>query len=120
MVAKLQYILRECDFIIGTLIVHEAWDEPDSVNSTISSLHGRGLEATISVSETIPTLPMIERHDYNSDDSLLTTLASLALCTGFEYVKMNSDNTLSVAVSECFDDNTRYVLSLLILSHLSL
>ena len=97
----------------GTIIIHEAWDEPDSVNpaglNTQSSLHGQGLEATISVSEAIQTLPMIESRDYSSDDSLLPTLASLALCVGFDFVKMNSDSTLSVAIAECFDSQTRYI-----------
>lgn len=95
---------------LGTIIVYEAWDEPDSTNPNglnSQSLHRRGLEATISVSEGIPTLPFIERRDYGSDDSLLPTLASLALCIGFDFIKMNSDNTLSVAVQECFNSQTR-------------
>ena len=96
---------------VGTIIVHEAWDEPDSVNprglNSVNSLHGRGLEAKISVSEVIKTLPIIERRDYSSDNSLLTKLTSLALCVGFDYIKINSDNTLSVAVEECFNSQTR-------------
>lgn len=95
---------------LGSIIVHEAWDEPDSLNSQDfdnTSLHSQGLEATISVSEEILTLPLIERRDYSSDGSLLTTLASLALCVGFDFIKNNSDNTLSVAVADCFDSQTR-------------
>ena len=95
---------------IGTLIVHEAWSEPDSTSPEVlvsSSLHEQGLEATISVSETILTLPIIEQRDYSSDLSLLPTLASLALCVGFDYIKMNSNNTLSVAINECFNSRTR-------------
>ena len=97
--------------------MHEAWDEPDSDNptglSSNNSLHTQGLEAIISVSEAIPQLPFIERQDYSSDSSLLSTLASLALCIGFDYVKLNSDQTLfngtlSVAVDQCFDSQTRY------------
>lgn len=94
----------------GIIIVHEAWDEPDSDNSQLSNnlLHGQGLEATISVSEVITTLPLIERQNYNSDDSLLETLASLALCVGFDFIKNNTDSsTLSVAVGECSNSQTR-------------
>jgi predicted Rossmann fold nucleotide-binding protein DprA/Smf involved in DNA uptake len=98
--------------LIGTIIVHEAWGEPDSANPNEvdgnSSLHRQGLEAIISVSEVILTLPTIEHRDYESDNSLLTTLASFAACVGFDFVRMNpSSNTLSVAVRECFDSQTR-------------
>ena len=36
-------------------------------------------------------------------------LASLAVCAGFGFVRRNPSNTLSVAVQECFDAQTRYV-----------
>ena len=106
----LNILIVHCS-LAGTIIVHEAWDEPDSVNpnglNSIKSLHGQGLEAKISVSEVIETLPIIERRDYSSDNSFLTKLSSLALCVGFGYIKINSDNTLSVAVEECFNSQTR-------------
>lgn len=98
-------------FPSGTLIIHEAWDEPDSMNpsSDNTSLHGQGLEATISVSEAILSLPFIDRQDYNSDPSLLSTLASLAVCVGFDFVRLNSNTTLSVAVEYCSDSVSRYI-----------
>lgn len=100
----------ESSWILGTIIVHDAWNEPDSTNPTgldRNSLHGQGLEARVSVSAAILTLPIIERRDYSSDNDLLPTLASLALCTGFDFIRMNSDGTLSVAVRECFNSQTR-------------
>lgn len=109
MVEYIVFLIIYCN--AGTIIVHEAWDEPDSVNpnglNSFSTLHSQGLEATISVSEEIPTLPLIERQDYSSDGSLLPELASLAICVGFEFVKMNSNESLSVAISDCFDSDTR-------------
>lgn len=91
--------------------MHEAWDEPDSSHpegrNTTDSLHSHGLEAIISVSEDIPSLSTIESLDYVSDDSLLMELTSLAICVGFKFVRLNSDDTLSVAVEQCFDDRTR-------------
>ena len=95
---------------IGTIIIHEAWDEADSANPNglvNNSLHRQGLEAIISVSEAIQMLPIIERQNYNSDVSLLSSLASLALCVGFGFIRMNSDNTLSVAVAECSNSQAR-------------
>jgi len=73
-----------------------------------NSLHRQGLEATISVSEAIFSLPVIEQQDYSSDNSFLAMLASLALCVGFDFIKENNASTLSVAVAECFDSQTRY------------
>lgn len=97
---------------LGTLIVHEAWDEPDSQypngRNSPDSLYTSGQEAEISISETIPEDEIITQRDYSSDNSLLDQLASLAVCIGMEYVKINSDsNTISVAVRNCFDGNTR-------------
>lgn len=97
---------------LGTLIVHEAWDEPDSQypngRNALDSLYTSGQEAEISISEPILEDEIITQRDYGSDNSLLHQLASLAVCIGMEYVKINSDsNTISVAVRKCFDGNTR-------------
>lgn len=97
---------------LGTLIVHEAWDEPDSQypngRNAPDSLYTSGQEAEISISEPILEDEIITQRDYGSDNSLLHQLASLAVCIGMEYVKINSDsNTISVAVRKCFDGNTR-------------
>ena len=91
---------------IGTFIIHESWDEPDSVfpNGQFSSeyLHSSGQEIELSVS--IPLEESIFEKDYQSDPSVLDELASLAVCVGFEYVRINTvSKTISVAVSECFD-----------------
>lgn len=46
---------------------------------------------------------MIAQRDYNSDTSLLSELASLAVCIGMDYVKINyNTSTVSVAVRNCF------------------
>lgn len=52
---------------------------------------------------------MITKKDYNSDNSLLSELASLAVCIGLDYVKINfTTSTVSVAVRNCFwHDNFR-------------
>ena len=104
-----------CIFAIpGTIIVHEAWDEPDSLNLDAAddreTLHGQGLEAKISVSEVIEGLPFLDRKDYVTDTSEVDNLAMLAACVGFDYVKINTDSTISVAVGQCYNSETKYDL----------
>ena len=90
-------------FRAGSVIVHQAWDEADSNFPTgrtaADSLHRRGQELEISISE---------EENEESDSSLLSELASLALCNGFDYVRINRESgTLSVAVRQCSEGNTR-------------
>ena len=90
------------------MIVHEAWDEANSDfpsgRSSMDTLHRQGLELEISMSE---------EETEESDDSLYMELASLAVCVGFEYVKINEANkTVSVAMRQCSTDNVRYALVL--------
>ena len=89
----------------GSVIVHEAWDEANSEfpdgRSSMDTLHRHGLELEISISQELSD---------ESDDSLYMELASLAVCNGFEYVKVNEANkTVSVAMSQCSTGNIRYV-----------
>lgn len=69
-----------------------------------------GQEAEISVS-----LPLNEVHyekDYESDPLVLDMLASLAVCTGFEFVKKNiASQSISVALPKCFDSHNELVSS---------
>ena len=60
------------------------------------------------MSEVIESFPSVGQEDYSSDNSLLSDLASLARCVGFEYIKINSDNTVSISVSECYNFETKY------------
>lgn len=88
------------------MIVHEAWDEATSDfpngRSSMDTLHRHGLELEISMSE---------EASEESDDSLYMELASLAVCVGFEYVKINEANkTVSLAMSQCSSGNIRYAL----------
>lgn len=93
--------------IIGTLIIHEAWTESDSFGSELTnSLHENGLEAKLSLS--MPLTRMPTRQDYDSDPSLTDFLANVSVCTGFDYVKLNvNDSTISVAVSNCFNNDSK-------------
>lgn len=98
--------------IPGTIIVHQAWDEPDSDfpngRSPTTSLHRMGQEAIISFSFPIDNIFATEGLDNTTDVSLLPQLASSAVCTGFDFVRINQENgTLSVAVKECFSENAR-------------
>lgn len=82
------------------MIVHQAWDESDSNfpdgHSSNDSLHRKGLQLEISIS------------NEESDDLLLTELASLAVCIGFDYVKINEANeTISVAMRQCSEEGVR-------------
>lgn len=95
----------------GTLIIHETWDEPDSRHpdgvSSVDSLHRSGQEAVISISTPLEDISLNERN-YSSDNSLLETLATMAVCVGFDYVRINTaNNTVSVAVRECVTNDTR-------------
>lgn len=88
----------------GSVIVHQAWDEADSEfpggRSSADSLQRSGLELEISLSDELSE---------ESDPSLLAELASLAVCNGFDYVKINGANgTVSVAMMQCTAENIRY------------
>ena len=90
--------------IAGSVIVHQAWDESDSNfpegHSSTTSLHRSGLELEISVSEELTD---------DSDTSLLAELASMAVCNGFDYVKVNEPNeTISVAMRQCSTQDLRF------------
>lgn len=97
----------------GTIIIHQAFDEPDSVypngRTPIDSLHRSGQEAEISMSFEIKE-PIIAQ-DYSTDGSLINSLASMAVCVGFDYVRINPVNkSVSVAVRDCFLQNIRFVM----------
>ena len=69
-----------------------------------------GQEAVISVSFPVDNILEFDNYivSYSSDGSLLSKLASLAICSGFDFVKINQVNgTLSVAVKECTNENAR-------------
>ena len=102
-------ILRCPFFCVGTIIIQQAFSEPDSQypvsRSSNSSLHSSALEAELSVS--VPVKGIIDQRDYDSDSNFTDDLASLAVCVGFDYIKINH-NTVSVAMKECFNDSIRY------------
>lgn len=88
----------------GSVIVHQAWDEGDSDfpngRSSMDSLHKNGLELEISISHELSD---------ESDNLLLSELASLAVCNEFDYVRINQANgTVSVAMRQCSAGNVRY------------
>ncbi len=90
----------------GSIIVHQAWDEADSEfpdgRSSTDTLHRSGLELEISISQEMSE---------ESDGSLLAEFASLAVCNGFDYVKINEDNgTISVAMMQCSTQEVRYLI----------
>ena len=61
----------------------------------------------ISISTPLEDISLNERN-YSSDNSLLETLATMAVCVGFDYVRINTaNNTVSVAVRECVTNDTR-------------
>ena len=76
-------------------------------DSSVDSLHRSGQEAVISISTPLEDIALNERN-YSSDSSLLETLATMAVCVGFDYVRINTaNNTVSVAVRECVTNDTR-------------
>ena len=94
----------------GTIIIQQAFSEPDSMypdsRSSNSSLHRSALEVELSVS--VPVNGIFDQRDYDSDSNFTDELASLAMCVGFDYIKINQDkNTVSVAMKECFNDSIR-------------
>lgn len=95
-------------FGAGTIIIQQAFSEPDSQypdsQSSNSSLHRGALEAELSVS--VPVKGIIDQRDYDSDSNLTDALASLAVCVGFDYIKINQD-TISVAMKDCFNNSIR-------------
>ena len=95
--------------VAGTIIIQQAFSEPDSQypdsRSSNSALHRSALEAELSVS--VPVKGIIDQRDYDSDGNFTDALASLAVCVGFDYIKINH-NTVSVAMKECFNDSIRY------------
>ena len=85
----------------GKLVVHEAWDEPTSVNPQGEhgnvSLHYEGRAAILSVSSRIND--SISLSDNNS--SLSKRLEGLAVCSGFPYVSVEKGrNLVHVAVKD--------------------
>ena len=55
----------------------------------------------------MPVKGIIDQRDYVSDSNFTDALASLAVCVGFDYIKINHD-TVSVAMKDCFNDSIRY------------
>jgi hypothetical protein len=83
------------------LIVHEAWDEPTSVNPQgghgNASLHYEGRAAILSVSSRINDLISLS----DNNPSLSKRLEGLAVCSDFPYVAVEKDrNLVHVAVTD--------------------
>ena len=85
-------------YFAGKLIVHEAWDEPTSLNPNgehgNTSLHYEGRAAVVSVSTNVTIAA-------ENDPELSPRLQSLAVCAGFPYVSSEDERHLvHVAVKE--------------------
>jgi len=90
-----------CISFAGKLVVHEAWDEPTSVNPQGEhgnvSLHYEGRAAILSVSSKINDSSSLS----DNNPSLSKRLESLAVCSGFPYVSVEKDrNLVHVAVKD--------------------